>query len=500
MATILRSQPELFIGLNALLNPDYRLISSTSAIEVHYFVFTTWTGARILSISETKYRFPTSDRELRDIIVSKEAWKNLLDANPANLNKDWLTCISQLLQVVSCLVYFPCVVCQSEFFSIQVLDDPMTDALCARRAYRCLRELAMHSILPPSFFIRNLTREAGFAVQGGSFAVRILFLDARHDIYKGYMGTTKVCLRVLRMFVTTTLEEQESLFKDFCVEVLVWRQLKHPNILPFIGANTEIFRSQYCFISPWMEKGDLMSYLKANPLHDRFNSICEVVDGIEYLHGLDPPVTHKDIKGANILVKEDLSCCLADFGLSSVLESQRLRTSPALQGSVCFLAPERIDPGRSPVKNATASDVYALGCTVFEIYTGKPPLSDLRLPGSIMYAILQGRRPQLPPSGHWTIKENQLWSLVERCWSDNAEDRPRISQVKRILRDSCPRTLLLKDLARPPCQTFRPDVDYFDPRKVKDWLKEQHQSHALLSMCYSRDKVGPCFCLMTIFS
>jgi len=61
--------------------------------------------------------------------------------------------------------------------------------------------------------------------------------------------------------------------QDFCSEVLVWRQLRHPNILPFIGANLELFEPRFCFISPWMNNGDIMSYLKQHPDHDRFKTV-----------------------------------------------------------------------------------------------------------------------------------------------------------------------------------------------------------------------------------
>ncbi|KIM44882.1 hypothetical protein M413DRAFT_67004, partial [Hebeloma cylindrosporum] len=234
--------------------------------------------------------------------------------------------------------------------------DTSTDAVCRRRANRCLRELARESILPPSFFVSNVRRGAGHAVQGGAFA----------DIYKGTMSGSPVCFRVLRMF-EGPLEERKLLYKDFCSEVVVWRQLKHPNVLPFIGASIDLFAPQFCFVTPWLHNGDIISYLKQNPNHNRFTSICEIVEGIEYLHGLDPPVTHKDIKGANVLVRDDLVCCLADFGLASIVESQCLgRGSPAFEGSVCWAAPEIMNPSLSDVKNAKAGDIYALACTIYE--------------------------------------------------------------------------------------------------------------------------------------
>lgn len=81
-----------------------------------------------------------------------------------------------------------------------------------------------------------------------------------------------------------------------------------------------------------------------------------------------------------MLVTDALTCCLADFGLSLILESQRLgNKSPTLAGSICWMAPELMragepreppDPGqvvkREPI-DRKAADIYALGCTVYEV-------------------------------------------------------------------------------------------------------------------------------------
>ncbi len=66
-----------------------------------------------------------------------------------------------------------------------------------------------------------------------------------------------------------------DLLQEFCQEALVWRQLRHPNVLPFLGISKELFTPRYCLISPWMVNGDVMSYLEAHPDHDRLTSVCQ---------------------------------------------------------------------------------------------------------------------------------------------------------------------------------------------------------------------------------
>ncbi|KAK0213802.1 kinase-like domain-containing protein, partial [Armillaria fumosa] len=184
----------------------------------------------------------------------------------------------------------------------------------------------------------------------------------------------------------------------FCQEALVWRQLRHPNVLPFLGVNEDLFAPRYCLVSPWMGNGNIMSYLQAHPDHDRLTSLIQIAEGMKYLHNHSPPIVHADIRGANILVMDDLRCCLADFGLSLFAESQALESSSRMKkGSIRWLAPEYIHPDividRAYV---TARDVYAYGCTFVEIFTGEPPFGYIKNEAAIMLAVIAGRRPLRP--------------------------------------------------------------------------------------------------------
>jgi len=87
---------------------------------------------------------------------------------------------------------------------------------------------------------------------------------------------------------------------------------------------------------------------------------------------VNDPIYHYEIIDyyfqANILVNESGCCCLADFGLSFVYESKTLATASreAVIGTVPWSAPELLNP-EVPGPNTTASDVYALGCTMYEV-------------------------------------------------------------------------------------------------------------------------------------
>ncbi len=76
----------------------------------------------------------------------------------------------------------------------------------------------------------------------------------------------------------TSHSSQTSLdpLQDFCQEALVWRQLHHPNVLPFLGVSEDLFAPSYCLISPWMVNGNIISYLETHPGHDRLTSVRQI--------------------------------------------------------------------------------------------------------------------------------------------------------------------------------------------------------------------------------
>ncbi|KAJ7586154.1 kinase-like domain-containing protein [Mycena floridula] len=212
-----------------------------------------------------------------------------------------------------------------------------------------------------------------------------------------------------------------SMHTDCCREALVWRQLNHPNVLPFLGVNVDLFAPSFCLISPWMSNGNLMQFLQRNPDFDRRNAITDIAAAMEYLHGYSPPIVHADIRGANVLVRDDLRCCLADFGLSSVTTSFTLTSSTGNGGSIRWLAPESFmisvdgDENRS---KSTSRDTYASVCAVLEVYTGQSPFPQYKFDPPVMYDVLAGKRPPRPPR-----LSNELWMLVESCWQQDPARR-----------------------------------------------------------------------------
>ncbi|EGN99518.1 hypothetical protein SERLA73DRAFT_26193, partial [Serpula lacrymans var. lacrymans S7.3] len=80
------------------------------------------------------------------------------------------------------------------------------------------------------------------------------------DIWLGRYKGRSVGLKVLRVYGSDNLSKVK---KAFCREAVLWKTLSHPNIVPFLGASTKLF--PLCMVCPWMENGNIVTYLKRYP-------------------------------------------------------------------------------------------------------------------------------------------------------------------------------------------------------------------------------------------
>jgi serine/threonine protein kinase len=134
-----------------------------------------------------------------------------------------------------------------------------------------------------------------------------------------------------------------------------------------------------------MKNGTVLAYLKTNelgevdrlvssaPNHPRISmshfilKLLEIAQGLDFLHSLN--IVHGDLRGTNILISDNFSACIADFGLTTIpgVETTMESDSPA---SIHWAAPELFDPaafGCDRCIRAASSDVYAFACVCVEV-------------------------------------------------------------------------------------------------------------------------------------
>ncbi|KZT52300.1 kinase-like protein [Calocera cornea HHB12733] len=233
-------------------------------------------------------------------------------------------------------------------------------------------------------------------------------------------------------------------------ECWTWAQLQHENIVPLWGiADLQKIAvsggfTQLCMVSPWMEQGNIMEFLKENPTANRLRLLWDIVKGVEYLHSLKPnKIVHGDLKGNNVLV--DISdggprARLTDFGLSYAIQELNDQipsssTSTSYRGNPRWMAFERVLPKKFGAKNAqdahtTRSDVFELMRTFLEVLTGLAPfhtVSDYE----ITQVVVAGKNPERPQSTQ--DLDEYMWRLMGRSWDHDRNKRPPLSEIWDIM-------------------------------------------------------------------
>ncbi|CAE6462477.1 unnamed protein product [Rhizoctonia solani] len=240
------------------------------------------------------------------------------------------------------------------------------------------------------------------------------------DIYLGSLKCGNlVAIKCPRLRIDTTVKKKE--LKRSAHELYVWSKCEHPNVMPLLGV--ALYKGQLAMISPWMEHGSMTVYLSHHPQVDLYAMCTQVADAVAYLH--NDRIIHGDIKGANILISKDCTPMLSDFG-TSVLREYTLEfattTSDQHASTLRWTAPEIF---MTLTKHTIEGDIYALGMTILEAFTGAVPyagISDVGVMGR-----LYRKEPPIRPVEHLPADDrraNFLWLLLDKCWAANPQDRP----------------------------------------------------------------------------
>ncbi|NXJ97184.1 M3K19 kinase, partial [Corythaixoides concolor] len=241
----------------------------------------------------------------------------------------------------------------------------------------------------------------GLTSQGQLIAVKQVVLDASDQL--------------------TTEKEYQKLHE----EVDLLKTLKHVNIVTYLGTCLE--DNVLSIFMEFVPGGSISSII------NRFGPLPEIVlckytkqilQGVAYLH--DNCVVHRDIKGNNVMLMPSGIVKLIDFGCArrlawASLSGTQNEMLKSVHGTPYWMAPEVINESGYGRK----SDIWSVGCTVFEMATGKPPLASMdRIAAMFYIGAHRGLMPSLPDRFSGTAAD-----FVHACLTRDQRERPSALQL-----------------------------------------------------------------------
>lgn len=230
----------------------------------------------------------------------------------------------------------------------------------------------------------------------------------------------------------------ENALRIFAEEFALLFNLNHTHLLK--PAHFDVEDNMPFLILPYYENGSCESLIGQIGEREAWQLIADVSDGLDYLHSLEPPIVHQDIKPDNILVDAYGRYLITDFGISTRIRSTLRKSVPSQSfsgaGTTSYMGPERFGKTPLPIK---ASDIWSLGATLFELLTGNVPFDK----GG---GLIQKSGAEIPE-----IQEaysSELKIVIYACLSPEAWNRPKAEQLreyaKAILKGDSPKVEWIK--------------------------------------------------------
>lgn len=223
----------------------------------------------------------------------------------------------------------------------------------------------------------------------------------------------------LEVAIKVYVSMDETGYKEFKKEFQISFELNHSNLLHanYLGVNPED-KCPY-LVMPFCPDGSVSRHIGSMSEADMWRFIRDVASGLAYLHSMNPPIIHQDIKPDNILILRNGDFVITDFGISKQLRATLRKSANSLNsaGAISYMGPERFSKQYQAVK---ASDIWSLGASIFELATEELPFCGMG--GSL---LKQGAdMPELPEQ-----YSRELNMICQSCMTKETWNRPTAQQL-----------------------------------------------------------------------
>ncbi|CAO2211174.1 unnamed protein product [Urochloa humidicola] len=276
------------------------------------------------------------------------------------------------------------------------------------------------------------------AATGGFSRSNYLGCGGFGPVYRGRVCEREVAVK----YLDTECGTQGH--REWLAEVFFLGQLRHENLVELVG---------YCYedehrmlVYEYMSNGSLEKHLfksldGAMPWMRRMEIAVGAAKGLAFLHDADTPVIYRDFKASNILLDEDYTTKLSDFGLAKDgPQGDATHVTTRVMGTNGYAAPEYIMTGHLTVK----SDVYSFGVVLLELLTGRRSVDRARRPRE--QSLVDWARPYLKKADklnrvmdpamecEYSCRGAERAGMVAyKCLSQNPKSRPTTREVVQAL-------------------------------------------------------------------
>ncbi|XP_059629947.1 wall-associated receptor kinase 2-like [Cornus florida] len=263
---------------------------------------------------------------------------------------------------------------------------------------------------------------------------RIVGRGGYGTVFKGTLTDNRVVAIKKSKLVDQTQIEQ------FINEVIVLSQINHRNVVKLLGCclETEVPLLVYEFITNGTLHDHIHNESKTSSLscQTRLRIAAETAGVLSYLHSAASiPIIHRDVKPTNILLDDNYTAKVSDFGASRLVPLDQMQLSTLVQGTLGYLDPEYLQTSQLTEK----SDVYSFGVVLVELLTGRKAVSfdrpeeERNLAIYFLFALKEDRLFEV--LDHSIVHEGNTEQLKEvavlakRCLRVNGEERPSMKEV-----------------------------------------------------------------------
>ena len=291
----------------------------------------------------------------------------------------------------------------------------------AKETFSELKDVTLKGVVP-------LNKELGRGSYGIVFTVK----------HKGIVCAAK---KIHPILTETVSPEQKQGIKDYFIkECLFCSNIRHPNIVKFLGVYYESGPSNLPIIVMELMDTSLAKFVECNKSKISFETkvsiLLDVSLGLSFLHSHNPPILHRDLSSNNVMLTKQSVAKIGDLGVAKVARADNRQTKSKLTtspGTLHFMPPEaQVD---NPAYGTTI-DVFSFGGIALHVFSEEWPTpsafrqKDPYTKKMVTLTEVERRQQYLDKM---TGKAAGFRKTTEKCLDDDPEERPAIQEVSTII-------------------------------------------------------------------